>query len=177
MKIRLLIAASVLVVLLSLFGQRATAQTDKTVDDEINALRADLKADKAEIIREAMDLKPEEEKAFWPVYKKYDGEVSTVNDQLVQLVKTYAEKFGSINDADASDLTMKALAVQARRIDLKKKYFPIFSKATSALTAAKFFQVDYRLELLFNLKLASELPALLIQPAPASAAEGAKKGN
>lgn len=140
------------------------AQSDQTVDYQINALRADLKADKADIISQAMQLSPDDAKKFWPVYKQYDQELSTINDSLVQLVKTYAEKFGTINNADAQDLTLKAFDVQARKIDLKKKYFPIFSKATSALTAAKFFQVEYRLELLFNLKLASDLPALLIQP-------------
>jgi hypothetical protein len=67
---------------------------------------------------------------------------------------------------------MKAFGIQGKKIELKKKYFPIFSKATSPLIAAKFFQVDYRLELLFNVKLASELPALLVQPAPAASGSG-----
>lgn len=166
MKMRLLIALSLLIVCTLMFGQRALAQTNDSVDSEIAALRADLKSGKTEIIKEAMQLKPAEADAFWPVYKKYDQEMSAVNDELVQLIKTYAEKFGSINDADARELTMKAFGVQGKKIDLKKKYFPIFSKATSPLTAAKFFQVDYRMELLFNVKLASELPALLVQPAP-----------
>jgi hypothetical protein len=149
------------------------AQTDQTADYDLNALRADLKADKADIINQAMQLSPDDSKKFWPVYKQYDQELSSINDNLVQLVKTYADKFGSINDSDAKDLTTKALDVQAKKIALKQKYFPIFAKATSPLTAAKFYQVEYRLELLFNVKLASELPALLIQPAPAPSA-GAK---
>ncbi len=174
MRTRLLYAIGVILALVFLFGRTISAQTDATVDYEINSLRADLKADKADIINQAMGLKPDEAKAFWPVYKQYDQEMTSINDELVQLVKSYAEKFGSISDADARELTMKAFAVQEKKVELKKKYFPLFSKATSALTAAKFFQADYRLELLFNLKLASELPALLVQPAPPLA--GAK-GN
>jgi len=158
---------------LLLSGISLWAQSDATTDYEINALRADLKADKADIINQAMQFSPADAKKFWPVYKQYDQELSGINDHLVQLVKTYAEKFGSINDADAQSLTTQALDVQAKKIALKQKYFPIFAKATSPLTAAKFYQVEYRLELLFNLKLASELPALLIQPAAAPAA-GAK---
>lgn len=176
MKMRLVFAVAMLAALISVFGQNVSAQTDTDLDAQISALRTDLKADKADITQEAMQLSPEEGKAFWPVYKQYEKEVSAANDDLVQLVKSYAEKFGSIGDADARDLTMKALAVQSRKIELKKKYFPLFSKATSALIAAKFFQVDYRLELLFNLQLASELPALLVQPAP-SRAPGSDKGK
>jgi len=172
MKKKLLIVAVLMIIGTLLFGQRMSAQTNDSVDSEIAALRADLKSGKTEIIKEAMQLNPGEADAFWPVYKQYDQEVSKVNDELVTLIKTYAEKFGSINDADARDLTLRAFAVQAKKIELKKKYFPMFSKATSALTAAKFFQVDYRLELLFNLKLASELPALLVQPAPTATGTG-----
>ena len=178
MKIRLLIALGIVIVCLFVFGQRmAAAQTyDAThvtsVDDEINALRADLKANREDIIREAMQLKPAEADSFWPVYMQYEKEMSGVNDSLVKIVKTYAEKFGSINDADAQDLTLRFLSVEEQKIEIKKKYFPIFAKATSPLIAAKFFQADNRLELTFNIKLASELPALFIQsppPAPAKA--------
>jgi hypothetical protein len=161
-------AAIALLLLVLTIGQSAFAQSDQAVDYQINALRADLKATKADIVDQAMQLKPAEAQAFWPVYKQYDAELSTVNDELVQIIKTYADKYGNINDADASKLTNKFLDVQSNKLAVKKRYFPLFSKATSPLTAAKFFQVDNRLELLFNLKLASELPPLLMQsPAPA----------
>lgn len=148
----------------------AAAQTGDTEDYRINVVRADLRADKAEIVKQAMQLKPEEATAFWPVYKEYDQQVSNLNNSLVALIKTYAEKYGSINDKDATDLSEKAFDFQAKKVALKKKFFPKFSKATSPLTAAKFFQVDNRLELLFNLKLASELPPLLDQSTSENAA-------
>ena len=168
--------AALLLSFLLLSGGPLVAQTDQTMDYEINALRADLKADKADIINQAMQLNADDAKKFWPVYKQYDQELSAINDNLVQIVKTYAQKFGSISDADAQDLTLKSLDIQAKKIALKKKYFPLFAKATTPLTAAKFFQAEYRLELLFNLKLASELPALLIQPTSAASA-GAPKSQ
>ena len=169
MNSRVLCAVMVVLVTLVVFGVPAKAQSDATLDYEINAIRSDIKANKADIVQQALDLNAEQSKAFWPVYKQYDQELSTINDQLVNLIKDYADKFGTINDADATALTQKAFDYQEKKIQLKKKYFPIFAKATTPLTAAQFFQVEYRLELLFNLKLASELPALLYQPAAASA--------
>ncbi len=148
------------------FGQ------SKSDDAYIDALRADLRADKVAVVTEAMKLSDKEAAAFWPVYKKYDQELVSLNDELIKLVKSYADKYGAINDADATSMTTKALDIQARRVAVKKKYFPIMAKATSALTAAKFFQLDYRLELAWNVRLASELPALLIQfPAMAAPAK------
>jgi hypothetical protein len=174
---RLMWVIFVIAIVLFLFGQPARAQSTHADDLQIEALRADLKADKAQIVEQAMKLKPSESNAFWGVYKDYEKEVSTVNDDLVQLVKEYAEKFGSISDEDARTLTMKVFDFEIKKANLKKKYFPIFSKATSSLTAAKFFQVEHRLELLFNLKLSSELPTLLVQPAASTTAPSPPTGN
>jgi hypothetical protein len=164
MELRRFVGVAAVLLALSLFCSAAQAQTEDTIDYRINALRADLRADKADIIKEAMQLKPAEEKAFWPVYKEYESELSKANDNLVDLVKTYANEFGSLTDQDAKQLTEKAFEVQQKKLDIRKKYFPRFSKATSPLTAAKFFQLENRLELLFNVKLASDLPALIYQP-------------
>ena len=175
MKTRLLLALGILVACLFLFGQKANAQDTVTVqhdgvEAEIDTLRADLKTNREEIVRQALQLKPAVADSFWPVYMQYEHDLSPINDNLVAVVKDYAAKFGTISDADAQDMTLKMFAIQAQKIALKEKYFPIFTKATSAFVAAKFFQVDYRIELAFNLKLASELPALFTQatavPAP-----------
>ena len=144
-----------------------TAQNDDHMNSYIESLRADLRADKVAIITEGMQFSNAESDAFWPVYRNYDRELVALNDDLVTLVKTYADKFGSATNTDAAAMTQKSFDIQGRRTDLKKKYYPLFAKATSPLTAAKFFQLEYRLELLFNLKLASELPALLMQSKPA----------
>ena len=42
-----------------------------------------------------------------------------------------------------------------------------FNKVLSALTVTKYFQLEHRLDLLVDLKLASELPSLLVQAPPA----------
>ncbi len=149
----------------ALAGQ-ASAQSKSDSDSYIDSLRADLRADKQAIVTDAMQLSEKETAAFWPVYRAYEGEVSKLNDELVRLVKRYADKFGSITNQDAAAQTQELFRLQARRTELKKKYFPQFEKATSSLTAAKFFQLEYRLELLFNLKMVSELPSLLIQASP-----------
>jgi hypothetical protein len=139
------------------------------VNSEIEALRADWAADKVEIIKEGMQFKPEESSVFWPIYKEYQAEVSKLNDERVQLIKSYAEKFSTINDADAKAMAEKAFDLESRRTELKKKYFKKFNEQLPATTVAKFFQLEHRLDLLVDLKLASELPSLLVKPAAKSA--------
>ena len=179
MKTRLLLAVGILVACAFLFGQKAVAQDTVTVqhdgvEAQIDTLRADLKANREEIVRQALQLQPAVADSFWPVYMQYEHDLTPINDDLVALVKNYAAKFGTITNADAQAMTLKMFAIQEQKIQLKQKYFPIFTKATSAFVAAKFFQTDYRIELAFNVKLASELPALFTQSTPAPAPT---KGN
>jgi len=70
-----------------------------------------------------------------------------------------------MTDADAKTMIDQSLDFESRRADIKKKYAKEFQKAgLSSLTIAKFLQLEHRLDLLVDLKIASELPSLLIKP-------------
>jgi hypothetical protein len=160
-------------VLLSLFAfstVSAAQSNEPSLDSYIESLRADLRADKVAIITEAMRFNDQDSKAFWPVYRKYEAEVTKVNDQRVALIKSYADKFTTMTDADAKAMIEQGLDFESRRTDVKKKYAKEFQKAgLSPLTVAKFLQLEHRLDLLVDLKIASELPSLLIKPTGQSA--------
>ncbi len=138
------------------------AQTGNEVDvnSEIESLRTDMRADKVKIITAAMKFSPEESSAFWPIYEKYEADLSKLNDQRVQLIKSYAEKYDSLTNADAKAMSEKAFDLESRRAQLRKKYFKEFNSKLPATTVARFFQLEHRLDLLVDLQLASELPPL-----------------
>ena len=169
MKMRMLFAA----LLLSLFAFSTVSEAqsnEPSLDSYIESLRADLRADKVAIITEAMRFNDQDSKAFWPVYRKYEAEVTKVNDQRVALIKSYANKFTTMTEADAKAMIEQSLDFESRRTDVKKKYAKEFQKAgLSPLTVAKFLQLERRLDLLVDLKIASELPSLLIKPTGQSA--------
>jgi hypothetical protein len=148
---------------ISLSGQAFAQASQGSMDSEIESLRADMRADKVSIIKDAMKFNDKDAAAFWPVYKKYDAELSSLNDKRVQLIKDYAQKFGSVTDADAKSMADQAFDFEAKRVDLKKKYYKEFNKVLPALTVTKYFQLEHRLDLLVDLNLASELPSLLVQ--------------
>jgi len=160
-----LVGCSVLLVVLS---GTCLAQSDADINSEIEAMRADLRADKVAIITDAMKFTQAESTAFWPIYKKYEFDLSKLNDQRVQAIKTYADKYTSMTDADAKALAEKSFDYESQRVDLKKKYFKEFTKQMSATTVARFFQLEHRLDLLMDLKIASELPPMLNKSAAGS---------
>ena len=161
---RMLFAA----LLLSLFvlSSVSSAQSNEpSLDSYIESLRADFRADKVAIITQAMRFNDQDGKAFWPVYRKYEAEVTNLNDQRVALIKSYADKFTTMTDADARAMIEQGLDFESRRTEAKKKYAKEFQKAgLSSLTVAKFLQLEHRLDLLVDIKIASELSSLLVKP-------------
>jgi hypothetical protein len=139
---------------------RAQAADQDDTNSEIEALRADLRANKVEIIKDNMQFSEKESAVFWPIYNKYEADLAKLNDERVQLIKSYADKYGSMTDADAKTLADKSFDLQLRLVDLRKKYFKEFNKQLPATTVARFFQLEHRLDLLIDLKLASVLPPL-----------------
>ncbi len=163
------------VVLLSLgvFTSVSAAEgSESSFDSHIESLRADLRADKIAIITEAMQFSDQDSKVFWPVYRKYESDLMAINDQRVALIKSYADKFATLTDADAKAMIDQSIDFESRRTALKKKYAKEFQKAgLSSLTVAKFLQLEHRMDLLVDLKIVSELPSLLIKPTGQSASQ------
>jgi hypothetical protein len=152
-------------VILALPLQLALAQTVEVsakplTDADIQLLRSDIQADKNQIITHAMQFTDSESTAFWPVYRDYARDQQKVGDERVQLIKDYAQRYDTMDDAAAKNMVQRQLNVEAKLGNLRQEYWPKFEKALGAKRAAKFFQVDSRLSLLVNLQLVSEIPLL-----------------
>ena len=141
----------------------ARAQTsgqDAKLDKYMELARTDLRTTKAAIINEQLPLTKEQGAAFWPVYKRYEGELLALNDLKLALIKDYAASYNSMTDAKAGELTNKALDLEGRKDALRRKYIKEFQKVLPAKTAAQFYQLDRRIDLLVDLQIAAELPII-----------------
>jgi len=152
-------------VIFALSLQIALAQTVEVsakplTDADIQLLRSDIQGDKNQIITHAMQFTDSESTAFWPVYRDYARDQQKVGDERVQLIKDYAQRYDTMDDAAAKNMVQRQLNVEAKLGNLRQEYWPKFEKALGAKRAAKFFQVDSRLSLLLNLQLVSEIPLL-----------------
>ena len=165
MRMRMLFAA-VLLSLVAYCNVSFAQNSQPSVDSYIESIRADTRADKVAIITEAMQFNDQDSKIFWPVYRKYEADLMKVNDERVALIKSYADKFTIMTDADAKAMIEQSLDFESRRTDAKRKCAKELQKAgLSSLTVAKFIQLEHRLDLIVDVGIASELPSLLIKPA------------
>jgi hypothetical protein len=65
-----------------------------------------------------------------------------------------------MTDEKAKELVETAFDIDSDLLKLKKKYFKEFSTALSPTTAARYMQVENQIQLLLNLKIASEVPLI-----------------
>jgi hypothetical protein len=121
-------------------------------------LRSDVRAQKVAIITEVMGFTEAEDKAFWPIYREYDLEMSRLGDERVALIGQYASKYANLTDPDAESLARTAMDLETRRQGARAKCYERVKAATSPRTALRFLQVEHQLQLLIDLQIAAALP-------------------
>ena len=134
------------------------AKVRAEIDKAIETMRKDARASKADILGKTMALDSTQAAAFWPLYKQYEAELQTVNDDRLAIIQDLAEHFDSLDDAKAKALLDRQMAFEEKKLALAKKYEGEMLKALPAKTVARFFQVDSRLNKLAELAVASDIP-------------------
>jgi hypothetical protein len=141
-------------------AQTVEVRAKPITDADIQLLRQDLQAQKNQIITDTMTFNESEAAAFWPIYKEYASEQQGIAAKRLDLILDYARSLENLDDKKARDLSQRMFAIEDETQALRKKYYPRFEKALAAKRAAKFYQVDNRLNLLIAVQLTSEIPLI-----------------
>jgi hypothetical protein len=138
------------------------ASQQGSIDQDIAALRQDLRSQKKQIIALNMQLTDKEAEKFWPVYDQYTAEMTKINDAKYSAIKEYADNYNTLSDDRAVALAKQMLGVDKSLSELRVKYIPIFEKVISGKKTGLFMQLDRRLTMLIDLQLAQAIP--MVQP-------------
>ena len=125
---------------------------------EIEQLRADLKADRQAVVAVNLPLSEGESKVFWPVYKEYRGEVEKVGDRTAKLIAAYAANYETMDDTKATAFFNEWQSIERDRSALRDKYVPRVRKVLPAQKAARYFQIENKMDAIVNLGLAADIP-------------------
>ena len=147
-------------VLLAVLAVAATAVVQAQTASEIAVARGDLQANRKAIVAANLTLNDTEAAAFWPLYDEYRAEVAKIGDKSVQLITDYATAYSaaSLTDVQAMDLTKGYLEQQKATIELKQKYLSKFAKVVPGKTAARFFQIENKLDTVVAVGIADQIP-------------------
>lgn len=160
---RIAMLFSLILVLAPVLPAQRTAQSDdqqSNIQAYIDLIRADVKAEKVEILGAMMQFTPDEASTFWPIYKSYDADLTKLGDQKLALIKEYADNYDSMTDEKADELVQKSFALVSDRNALLKNCYEQVKNKMGAKTAARFMQVEHQLVMIIDLQIASQLPAV-----------------
>jgi hypothetical protein len=163
MRIRWTVSLLVIVAATGLWAQEKKLQ-DPAESKELNErayvrlLRSDLKTKKEAIIKEDMQLTPQQAAAFWPIYKNYDAEQNKLIDQKRAVFQDYAQNFMTMNDEKADQIAQKVIALDDQRLALRKKYYQLMKSAIPTVLVVRFFHVENQIQSLMDLQIDSTLP-------------------
>ena len=126
----------------------------------IQQIQADLKADRQAVVGANLPLSEGEARAFWPVYKEYRGEIEKLGERLGKVIVAYAANFESMNDTKANAFFSEWLAIERDKVAMRDKFVPRVRSVLPVQKAARFFQIENKLDAVVNLALAEEIPLL-----------------
>jgi hypothetical protein len=118
----------------------------------IALLQSDLNAQKRQIVNETMQLDDKQARAFWPIYNDYEEKLA--------IIQEYAADFLAMTNEKADELAQRVMALDDQRAALRRKYYELMKKSLPAILAVRFFQVENQIQLLVDLKIASNLPII-----------------
>ena len=126
----------------------------------IQLLRTDLNAQKRQIVNETMQLDDKQARIFWPIYNNYEAELDKLGDEKLAIVQEYAANFLTMTNEKADELTQRVMALDDQKMALRRKYYDLMKKSLPAILVVRFFQVENQIQLLVDLKIASNLPII-----------------
>jgi len=148
--------AIALALLVCLSGLPALAQ-DKPADN-MQLVRDKIKADKKLFVSETLKLTDSEQKAFWPVYDKYQQDQMKLYDRAGALIDEYAKNYESMTEQVAKKLTDEMVVIQADQQKLKESYLPQFRKTLPEIKVARYYQLENKISAVVNYELAMRIP-------------------
>ena len=163
MKKHLVCAALAAVVLVSgsgvAFAQAQQAPASQaTVDQAIEQLRKDARADINTLITASMQFSADDAAKFWPLYKTYAQTRKGLTDERLAIIKDYAKSFSAMTDAKAIELMQRALGLEEKMAAAKRAFLAELGKAFPGKTVARFYQVHSRIDMLIDATFAGEVP-------------------
>ena len=131
------------------------------LDEYVQLLKTDLKAQARDIISKGMQTFTDEEaKRFWPIYESYMTERGKFLDARVAVLKAYADDYDTMTDAKAEELLNRRFEQIKLRNKMDEKFRPQFATALSPRRLVRFYQIQHELEVLMELRAVSQIPKM-----------------
>jgi hypothetical protein len=129
-----------------------------TIDDEITLIQSTFGMDKKMIVEGYMDLPESVAPGFWTIYQSYEVNRQELARERLMIINDFLTEYDQIGNDEADELAKRSLKNDLALSKLHSSYYKKFKKATSALDAAKFMQIDTYIHNTIRNAMQQELP-------------------
>lgn len=123
-------------------------------------LLAKIQSDKRGLVERSMNLTPDEAKKFWPLYDAFQRELETPRREATLATLDYVAAENSLTDANAKRIAEQILAAQLKEAQLRQKHFRQLLKVLPARKAARYMQVENKIEAVVRYETARAIPLM-----------------
>ena len=136
----------------------AQQPTDAQVAAAVDTLRTEVAAARKQTVAENMNLTPDEATKFWPVYDTYRAEMKKLKDAEWAVVQSYSKNYTAMSDSVSQRLLGEWMTSKTAQQALRVSYMPKFGAAVPWAKAARYFQIEARLDAMLDLARARQIP-------------------
>jgi len=160
LKIRLLLAAAVILVLSAGALRAAQPPTGQAAEANLDVLVDAIQSNRKALVAVNLKLTDDEAAKFWPVYDRYQKEINAIGDRLVGVIQDYTANFSDLSNEKAMKLVDDYLAVEADRVKVKRTYVDEFAKALPGRKVTRFYQIENKMDAVIRYNLAATIPVV-----------------
>jgi len=126
----------------------------------VQLTRSAIQAERQAILATNLELSEKESAIFWPLYEEYRNALESAINTRVDLHNQYFASYETLTDKEAIALLNKHIAWEQEVLKVRSTYAKKMSKALSGKTAARFFQIENKMDIIVEYELAGEIPLI-----------------
>jgi Spy/CpxP family protein refolding chaperone len=150
--------ASALIMAVAMAATSAWAQGQPAPPNDMQALRAAVKADKKALVAKTLDLTPAEAAKFWPIYETYQRSLNASNRQTALAVEELVGYDKPLSNVFAKNLANEMIASDEAEIKARRKMQNAVMKALPPKKAARYLQLEGKIRSFQDYDLAVAIP-------------------
>jgi hypothetical protein len=138
----------------------APARAGEAADADLAILRDTIRANKKALVAVNLTLTDAEAAQFWPLFDRYEKEISAVGDRVVKVIEDYTASFADLTDQKAMQLMGDYLSAEEDRLKVRRAFLPEFAKAIPGKKVARFYQIENKADAVLRYDLAATIPVV-----------------
>ena len=130
------------------------------VSQEFEKTREEMQKQKDAVIAADMKLTEQESKAFWPLYREYQGALQKLQDRYIKLLAEYAREREeeAFTDQKARALLDEYMDIDREHLWRKRAYLEKFNKILPAKKVMRYFQLENKIAAMINYQMTQGIP-------------------